>query len=405
MKSVVSIRQQGDKFLVYFMEQRIMIYMNEQGAEVIDKFLNKGITVSDIAKEMNVPYTQAVKDVREFLSDVYRRLSTTNINEAEQDMLDTPIGAEIEITTACNLRCKHCFQGEYPEKYMEYQQFKSIVDILETNNVYEIHLVGGEVFKHKDIVRMLYYLNSKNFAVTIVTNAVAIDEKMLAVLKSMERLYVLVSLDGTKELHDLIRGKGQYDKIVPKIVKMKNQGIKVEILCTINALNVDYVEEIANLSIQLGVPVNFNLFKPFNARQEYLTVDPKKFFDAVERLLYIRRSKKLRIGVSDASIASYMLGLPPKNECTATMAGLVITTSGKMLTCPYLLEAGYYTENDLPEFNSNFIEEWKKGKVFSEFRNNGQMGCQARSLIFSGDVTKGDPYDLNSYIAYKEGRA
>jgi len=58
-------------------------------------------------------------------------------------------------------------------------------------------------------------------------------------------------------------------------------------------------------------------------------------------------------------------------------------------------------EADLPDFTSDFIEEWKHGHFFQNFRANGQKGCQARSLIFSGDVKKGDPYYLNSYKNYR----
>ena len=115
------------------------------------------------------------------------------------------------------------------------------------------------------------------------------------------------------------------------------------------------------------------------------------------------RKNGYQVGISDASIAAEALGLPEKNECTATMPGMVITTDGKMITCNYLLEAGYYTAKDLPDFDENFIYEWKNGKMFSKFWENGQKGCQARSLIFSGDVQKGDPYDLNSYRKYKQG--
>lgn len=84
-------------------------------------------------------------------------------------------------------------------------------------------------------------------------------------------------------------------------------------------------------------------------------------------------------------------------KCTATMAGIVINTDGKMLTCPYLLEAGYYSKDELPDFGKEFLNEWKHGKIFTEFRQHGQKGCQARSLIFSKNVEAGDPYDLNSY--------
>ena len=31
---------------------------------------------------------------------------------------------------------------------------------------------------------------------------------------------------------------------------------------------------------------------------------------------------------------------------------------------------------------AGFINEWKNGIFFKRFRENGQRGCQARSLIF-----------------------
>lgn len=410
MKKIVAIRNEGKEYLAYFLDQRIMLNMNESGAKILDYFLNQRKDINEIAKlmssEYNVDEDTAKQDATKFLQDIYSKLTTTNLNSSEDHMLSGPVGCEIEITTACNLRCKHCFQGEYPEKYMTFEKFKSIVDILEKNNVYEIHLVGGEIFKHKDIIKMLRYLNQKDMAVTIVTNALGINEEVMEVFREMHnRICVLVSIDGTKKLHDFIRGNGVFDKVIPKIKSMRKENIEVELLCTLNSINVDHVDEIVDLAKELGVPVNFNLFKPFGECQKFLTVPPEKFFKAVEKLLKMRTEKHYRIGVSDASISAYVLGLPPKNECTATMSGIVINIDGKLITCPYLLQAGYYKESDLPEFNEDFLNTWKNAKMYVDFRKNGQKGCQARSLIFSHDVKKGDPYDVEAYIKYKQAQA
>jgi len=410
MKKLVAIRKESKEYLAYFLEQRIMLNMNESGAKILDYFLNQRKDINEIAKLMSSEYNMdedtAKQDATKFLQDIYSKLTTTNLNSSEDQMLSGPVGCEIEITTACNLRCKHCFQGEYPEKYMTFNKFKSIVDILEKNNVYEIHLVGGEIFKHKDIIKMLGYLNQKDMAVTIVTNALGINEEVMKVFREMHnRICVLVSIDGTKKLHDFIRGNGVFDKVIPKIKAMRKENIEVELLCTLNSINVDHVDEIVDLAKELGVPVNFNLFKPFGECQKFLTVPPEKFFKAVEKLLKMRTEEHYRIGVSDASISAYVLGLPPKNECTATMSGIVINTDCKLITCPYLLQAGYYKESDLPEFNEDFLNTWKNAKMYVDFRKNGQKGCQARSLIFSHDVKKGDPYDVKAYIEYKQAQA
>ena len=401
MKKNVSIRKQNGEYIVYFYDQRIITKVNAIGALILDCFLNGEMSVKEIAEKISEEYTvekeTAIKEVKDFLADILKRMKTSHLNEAEQVLLDKPIGVEIEITTACNLRCKHCFQGEYPEKYMKYETFTHIIDLLDDNGICEINLVGGEIFKHKDVMKMLQYMAKKQMAITIVTNAVAITDEIIQELAAIDRLYVLVSLDGTKELHDQIRGEGQFDKIMPIILKMRDSGLVVETLCTINAINVQYVRKIAEQSKEINVPVNFNLFKPFSNKHDYLIVKPEKFFTAVEDLLRMRVKEGYKLGVSDTSLVAYMLGLPERNECTATLSGLVINTDGKMLTCPYLLEAGYYKQSELPDFSDNFLEEWKYGEIFNEFRANGQKACQARSWIFSKDVKGYDPYSLESY--------
>lgn len=401
----VSIRQQGTEYIVYFYDQRIITKVNEVGAYILDRFLNCDVSAREIAQEIAINYgiaeQTALKDVKQFLAEILNRMKTSTLNEAEQMLLEKPIGVEVEITTACNLRCKHCFQGEYPEEYMSYETFTNIIDILDDNGICEINLVGGEIFKHKDVIKMIQYMDQKEMAITIVTNAVAITDDIVQFLASIRRLYVLVSLDGTKELHDTIRGKGQFDRIMPIILKMKEAGIIVETLCTINAINVHHVREIAEQAREIDVPVNFNLFKPFSPHHEYLIVPPEEFFVAVEELLKMRIREGYKLGVSDTSLVAYMLGLPDRNECTATLSGLIINTDGKMLTCPYLLEAGYYSEKDLPTFSADFLEIWKHGKIFEEFRKNGQKACQARSWIFSNDVQGYDPYSLESYKELK----
>ena len=186
----VGLRPEKDGWLAYFFEQRLTVRINEIGAKILDCFLNNEEDVEEIAKKLSAEYNISVEkaetDIRMFLADIYKRLTTANVNEAEQEFLDRPLGVEIEITTACNLRCKHCFQGEYPERYMPFAKFKEIVDILVSNQVYEVNLVGGEFFKHPDVLKMLVYLDENGMAVTIVTNAVAIDDKTIECFKKMK---------------------------------------------------------------------------------------------------------------------------------------------------------------------------------------------------------------------------
>ena len=49
MKKIVAIRKEGKEYLAYFLEQRIMLNMNESGAKILDYFLNRRKDINEIA--------------------------------------------------------------------------------------------------------------------------------------------------------------------------------------------------------------------------------------------------------------------------------------------------------------------------------------------------------------------
>ena len=66
-------------------------------------------------------------------------------------------------------------------------------------------------------------LYDKNFRFTITTNGVLLNDEILDFInKNMHN--VVISLDGRKEINDMMRpragGQGSYDLIVPKFIKL-----------------------------------------------------------------------------------------------------------------------------------------------------------------------------------------
>lgn len=399
----VKIRKEEKGYLLYFPSERLSTEVNFMGATIAQSFFNEDKDIEEISQDLslkyeNISYSEIKEDVKRFLSELYYHIKHNNINLAEQKKLEYPLGAEVEITTGCNLRCKHCFQSDYKEEFMTLEKFKSIIDILCKNHVYELNLVGGEVFHHKNAMEMIKYASNKEMTITIVTNATLISEQDIKELSRIQNLYILISLDGNKKVHDYIRGNGMYYVTVETAKKLKESGVNVEFLYTLNSVNLPIYEEVIEFTKSIDIPINFNLFKPFNKKcHQDLVITPKQFFETIEHLLFLRVKKGYKIGVSNAAIVSYALGLPEKNECTATLAGIVINVSGHMLACPYLVEAGCESEEKLPLFNENFIETWRTGDYFENFRKHGQKNCQACSYIFSGDVCGIDPYGLEAY--------
>lgn len=402
----VKIRNEGDHYLAYFTDSRRIVGVSKIGALILDCRLNKEMSIDDIARCIATDYgisdRQAHNDIRIFLDEVRGEIMPREFNAIEQEQLRAPLGVELEITSACNLRCKHCFQSDYSESFMSAERAREIIGILAENRVFEVSLIGGEPFRHPELFSILECCDSHDMALNIVTNATLLTDETIERLAVMRRLILLVSLDGIGNTHDAIRGRGSFAKTDVSLRKLVKRGISVETLCTINALNISAYKEVVSYCDQLNIPCNFNLFKPFKAGHEALVPAPSTFFDMICELLRMRQYEKKRIGLSNAAIVAELIESEPRNECRATRSGVVINKEGKMVPCPSLVASGCYSEDELPVFDEHFLAKWREHPLFQAFRENGLRQCQARSYIFSGNVKGNDPYGIDAFRHYRE---
>ncbi|MAG44769.1 hypothetical protein CL633_02665 [bacterium] len=397
----VKIREEEDRFLAYFIDSRRMVGVNENGANILDAFFNQNKSVEMITKEQSKKHSisppQANEDLKEFLGQIQKEIFPGGFNIVEQESLNSPLGVELNLTISCNLRCKHCFQASYAETFISGEQVIDIVDILASNDVFEVSIIGGEPFLHPNLFDILKRCEKHEMAMNLVTNGTFLDEKTIDKLANINRLVLIVSLDGLKETHDYIRGAGVFDKVDTALRGLIDKNATVEIIHTLNSVNLPKYKQIIDYCEELDLPCNFSLFKPFKPGQKFLTPDPEKVFEIIVDSLVVRSERFRKIGLSNAAIVADLLELPPRNECTATLSGLVVDVFGRMITCPSLVASGYYNDDDLPFFDENFLETWRSHKTFVKFRENGFRECQARAHIFSGDVKGYDPYGVNAF--------
>ncbi|HSA08431.1 MAG TPA: PqqD family peptide modification chaperone [Candidatus Moranbacteria bacterium] len=400
----IKIRKEKNRYLVYFIDSRRIVGVNEIGSLILDMLFNQEKDAERIAKtvanDYKIPLLQAKDDVAEFLAQIKDEIHPDGFNIIEQEQLEIPLGIELEITTSCNLCCRHCFQAHHDGVHMLTEKAISIIGQLANHQVCEVSLIGGEPLKHKGLMDILEYCQSRDMAINLVTNATLIDEEKIKKLAKINRLVIIVSLDGTKNIHNYIRGDGVFDKVDAVLKQLLSYNVAVEVTCTLNSVNLPIYKDVIEYCEKLEIPCNFNLFKPFRPEHKELIPNPNIFFETVADLLRLRRDKGYRIGLSNAAIVTELLGLPPRNECRATRSGMVIDVTGRMVTCPSLKAAGYYREEELPLFDDNFMETWRSHKAFSNFRQNGLRECQARSFIFNRDVHGRDPYGINAFREY-----
>lgn len=408
MRSKVKIRKETNYWLVYFVEIRRLIGVNELGAKILDYFFNKNYSVDKIQARFSASKTKNLskEEILKFLYSIKKelRVNREGYPIIDQEQMNVPIAIELQINTTCNLRCKHCFQKEYG-KLIHINKIKRILKILDKEKVFEITLVGGEPFLHPKILEIIKLCDKYNFATNIVTNALLLNESLIKKLTKFKNLAFLVSLEGVKEINDRIRGNGVFKKVDKAIKLLKRNKIYLEISSTINAENINYYREMIKYSTLLDVPCNFNLFKPFNKENHpELILKPDDYFSFVEDLFKLRM-RYSKLGLTNAAIVAYLTNKNNKkrwrNECRATLSGLTIDVNGNMVPCPSLQAAAYYDKIKLPQFNENFIKTWKDNRYFKEFRKGNLKECQARSYIFNKSVTAKDPYGVSAFLEYK----
>lgn len=157
-------------------------------------------------------------------------------------------------SSGCNLRCSYCFYFDVADNREVYDYGNMKIETLENlvKNVYNhveenvtFMFQGGEptlrginfFYKLHEFVEK-YNINSIKTNFAMQTNGTLLNDRWFDLFNKYNYL-IGVSVDGTKDIHDLfrldIRKKGTFDSILNNINKMKKRKIDFNILCVVNS--------------------------------------------------------------------------------------------------------------------------------------------------------------------------
>ena len=153
---------------------------------------------------------------------------------------------------SCNLACKYCYTNKtkdilsnqkilaFVKKYSSHLRSKNY-------DLKSVLFCGGEVFTLPDFPNLINTLIQKDIFITIITNG-TIDK--LKEIKNPKNCQLLVSFDGPKEIHDLNRGKGNFDKSFEFVKNALKLGFPVEIMFLITKDSYPYKDTFNVLNLQ-----------------------------------------------------------------------------------------------------------------------------------------------------------
>lgn len=176
-----------------------------------------------------------------------------------KDIIYSPIRIYYELTLACNLRCKSCFnRSGKPRAYelITEEVLKSLNDLREAN-VLDLRFTGGELTKRPDWFEILRFAKKLGFAVSCNTNATYLDDEINKKFADLDIEQVTVSIDGRKEHHEINRGSHTFDRTITNLKRMRELGVKLRINTLINKYSVDDLEYMLELASKYVTEINF----------------------------------------------------------------------------------------------------------------------------------------------------
>ena len=172
----------------------------------------------------------------------------------------------LTLTECCNLRCGYCYEEHKSHRTMSWEVAKEILDKELNEDDYSkainFELFGGEPFLEFELIKKIVdYLKSnkarKPFRLFVTTNGTLVHGEVQDWLKRNRCIIECgLSLDGTKEMHDINRDNS-FDQIdLPFFIKTyPQQPVKM----TISKESLPFLCEGVKFCHKLGFLVNCNL--------------------------------------------------------------------------------------------------------------------------------------------------
>ncbi len=251
------------------------------------------------------------------------------------DHLTAPEVVHVEVTTKCNLECRHCYTT--PREELSLKQFEELIDLLAEIEVFQIAFGGGEPFCREDFLEIARYAYDCGIVPNVTTNGVAIRTDRLDIFGQIN-----VSLDGAdRETYLRVRGCDTFHEAL-NAIKTLAGSYDVGINVVVTRHNFDKLHEIMKLAEGLGVTeVMLIRLKPVGrCRNVYddlkLTKEQLSRFDETVRSL-LSYEVPLKI---DCAFMPFLT--PDENVligmqgCDCGISSLAVKSDGTVTPCSFL---------------------------------------------------------------------
>ena len=293
----------------------------------------------------------------------------------------------LSITNRCNFHCKMCDIPSLKTEELSTVELKKIIKDASGLGVQTIVFSGGEPLIRQDIYDLIAFTKSNKMSACLTSNGSLIDETAALRLSKAGVNVVNISIEGSKNVHDALRGVSSYDLAVNGLVNLRKHRIESTIAATVSKYNFESISSIIDIAREFGATTV--RFQPFS--DIFLTnkARSKDFFinndslnvatQVIEEIIKLAGENKIATNPE-----SYLRNIPFylctgkvkfQGVCNALSYSCPVNSTGNVFPCWNKTDSkqciGSLRESNLSEL---WFSERREG-IIKSIMNEGCVGC------------------------------
>jgi radical SAM protein with 4Fe4S-binding SPASM domain len=257
--------------------------------------------------------------------------------------------AALELTLACPCRCLACGSnaGSPRTGELTFDEMIALVRDLAALGCRRLTFSGGEPLMRPDWPEIAAAANESGIAPDMITSGIGLDAACAAKIRHAGLISVTVSVDGTKEIHDRLRGvEGGYEQALDALRFLDEAGVRAGVTTQVNAWTLPVLDTLAAEIQQAGaIGWQLQLTMPSGrgAGATDLVLPPGKMSLVHETIRRLQKRRGLRPFITDnigyLTSDDPVLRTPARTAercwmgCFAGLRVLGITSSGDVKGC------------------------------------------------------------------------
>ncbi len=329
---------------------------------------------------------------------------------------------QLEVTTACQLRCTFCartvLKNQWVSAHLDWEVFSSLLPFV--RHIKLVHLQGwGEPLLHPQLWDMAAAIKQRGGRVSLTTNAVLLDEVASREACRIGFDLVAISVAGAlAETNDSLRVGSRLDQICANtsyLCHLKPRP-KVTLIMQMMKPNMEELPELVTLAKNLGADEVVAPNLDYTPTPEVAAL---RAFGLSPNSNYIKLIEEAKRKGKELGIKVHIYSLTPRNDvlmCDAEpVHNIWITVWGEMAPCPYVAlpcrndfpRLFWGKEEQLPRFSFGKVTEGLD-RVLDNERARPFQGAFARRLqtdkltILADAAIPSMPTLMSRFVAFQK---